>query len=166
MKTLLFLFVLTVLILVPVIQESYACSCSSPVDYVAATMESEYVFIGTVTHIDNSNGPQKIHFDVDSVVKGDISNSKFVLENTGKTRQGDTRSESSCDVGYQMGVTYNVFVYDNESLNNSMCSTKAIGFLGMMNPLQYNIFHHVILALAVIAITMMSILIVKRKQRK
>ena len=50
------------------IHDAHACSCASPVDYVGATMESKYAFIGTVTQIDNSDGPQKVHFDVSSVV--------------------------------------------------------------------------------------------------
>lgn len=53
-----------------IIYDTHACSCLAPTDYVAAMAESEYVFTGTVTHIDNSLGPQKIHFDVMSVAKG------------------------------------------------------------------------------------------------
>lgn len=146
------------------IHDAYACSCASPVDYVGVTMESEYAFIGTVTHIDNSDGPQKVHFDVSSVIKGDITDNTFVLENT-NIINGPSSMSSTCDVGYQKGVTYNVFVFDNSFMNNGMCSTKATGLLGIMDPLQYNLFHIVILVLMIIVIVTVSALVVKRKRR-
>ena len=165
MKIRLFLFaIIMAIVLFPIIQESHACSCAAPTDYVAAMMESEYAFIGTVTHIENSEGPQKVHFDVSSVAKGDIAENTFVLENSNIISNGEFSSHSSCDVGYQVGVTYNVFVYDNTFMNNGMCSTKAIGFLGIMNPFQYNLFHIVILVLAIIAVAAVVVLVIRRKR--
>ena len=146
------------------IHDAHACSCAAPTDYVTALAESEYAFTGTVTHIDNSLGPQKIHFDVTSVVKGDIPENKFVLENTNIINNDESSLRSSCDVGYQVGVTYNVFVYDNEFMNNGMCSTKAVGFLGIMNPFQYNLFHITILGLSIIAIATTVVFIIRRKK--
>ena len=163
MKRSLFLFAIMTFVLFPV-PESHACSCAIPVDYVAVTMESEYAFVGTVTHIDNSDGPQKVHFDVSSVIKGEIPGNTFVLKNT-NIINGPSSMGNTCDAGYQVGVTYNVFVFDNEFMNNSMCSTKAVGFLGVMDPFQYNLFYIVILVLILIAITMTVIFIARRKRR-
>ncbi len=146
------------------IHDAHACSCASPVDYVGVTMESEYAFIGTVTHIDNSDGPQKVHFDVGSVIKGNIPDNTFVLENT-NIINGPSSMGNTCDVGYQVGVTYNVFVFDNAFMNNGMCSTKAVGFFGIMDPFQYNLFYIMIFVLILIEITMIVILIVRRKRR-
>ena len=147
------------------IQDAHACSCASPTDYVAATAESKYVFVGTVTDIDNSGGPQKVHFDVSSVIKGDIPENKFVLENSNIVNNGELSSRSSCDVGYKTGVTYNVFVYDNAFMNNGMCSTKVVGFLGIMNPIEYNLFYIVILVLAIISVAVVSIFVIRRKRK-
>lgn len=151
MKTRLLIIVL-LLITSSIIQESFACSCATPVDYVQVVNESQYAFVGTVTQIENSDGPQKVHFDVSSVVKGDISDGKFVLENNNIIRSGETRSRSTCDVGYQLGVTYNVFVYDNAHMNNGMCDTKPVGFLGVFNPLEYNLSYYLALGLMVSAV--------------
>jgi len=126
------------------IPKSYACSCAAPVDYFQAMSESEYVFTGTVTNIDDSDGPQKVHFDVISVTKGDISDGVFVLANNNLIRNGESTTHSTCDVGYKTGITYNVFVYDNINMNNGMCTTKAVGFLGILNPFEYNLFYYVI----------------------
>ena len=123
---------------------SHACSCTTPVDYLQALSESEYAFTGTVIRIDNSDGPQKVHFDVISVAKGDISG-VFVLTNNNLIMNGEFTYHSSCDVGYVIGVTYNVFVYDNIDMNNGMCTTKVVGFLGILNPFEYNLFYYVIL---------------------
>ena len=131
---------------------SYACSCAEPIDYFQAVSESEYVFTGTVTYIDNSDGPQKVHFDVDSVVKGNIPDGVFVLANNNLIRNGEFTTHSSCDVGYKTGVTYNVFVYDNINMNNGMCTTKAVGFLGILNPFQYTLFYYLVLGLVGIGI--------------
>ena len=147
------------------IQDAHACSCASPTDYVAATAESKYVFVGTVTDIDNSGGPQKVHFDVSSVIKGDIPEGKFILENNNIINNNESSSRSSCDVGYQVEVTYNVFVYENAFMNNGMCSTKVVGFLGIMNPIEYNLFYIVILVLAIISVAVVSIFVIRRKRK-
>ena len=151
MKTRIFGIVL-LFVSIPVLHEAYACSCAAPVDYVQAISESEYSFTGTVTFIDNSDGPQKVYFDVISVAKGDILDNKFVLENNNIVRRGLSVSESSCDVGYKVGVTYNVFVYDNVHMNNGMCDTKPVGFLGVLNPLDYNLSYYIALVLIVLSI--------------
>jgi len=136
----------------PILHEAHACSCATPVDYVQAISESEYAFIGTVNYIDNSDGPQKVHFNVIFVVKGDILENQFVLENNNLVRHGESVSESSCDVGYKVGVTYNVFVYDNVHMNNGMCDTKPVGFLGVLNPTEYNLSYYLALGLIVPAV--------------
>ena len=147
------------------IHDAQACSCAAPTDNVTALTESEYAFTGTVTHIDNSLGPQKIHFDVMSVVKGDIPENVFVLENNNIINNGESSLQSSCDVGYQVGIMYNVFVYDNEFMNNGMCSTKAVGFLGIMNPFQYNLFYIVLSVLILVAIVLIVVVLIRRKRK-
>ena len=159
------LFVVMGVFSINYIHNAHACSCAAPTDYVAAMTESEYAFTGTVTHIDNSLGTQKIHFDVMSVAKGDIPENVFVLENSNIINNGESSSQSSCDVGYQVGVTYNVFVYDNEFMNNGMCSTKAVGFLGIMNPFQYNLFHIVFFVLILVAIVLIAVVFMRRKRK-
>ena len=126
------------------IPNSYACSCASTIDYFQAIKESDYAFTGTVTQIDNSDGPQKVYFDVSSVAKGAIEDGSFILENNNIIRHDEFTTQSSCDVGYQIGVTYNVFVYDNNNMNNGMCTTKPVGFLGVLNPVDYNLFYYVL----------------------
>ena len=136
---------------------SYACSCADPIDYFQALSESEYSFTGTVTQIDNSDGPQKVHFDVISVTKGDVPDGVFILANNNLIRNGEFTTHSSCDVGYQIGVTYNVFVYDNIHMNNGMCTTKAVGFLGILNPYEYTLFYYVILGFVGVGIVVFVI---------
>jgi hypothetical protein len=148
-----FLIIVLVFVSIPILPEAHACSCAAPVDYVQAISESEYGFTGTVTYIDNSDGPQKVHFDISSVVKGDILENQFVLENNNLVRHGESVSKSSCDVGYKVGVTYNVFVYDNVHMNNGMCDTKPVGFLGVLNPTEYNLSYYLALGLIVSTVT-------------
>jgi len=149
------IWTLIILLLVsfPYVHHSHACSCSAPIDYFQATEESEYVFRGTVTDIDNSDGPQKVYFDVSSVSKGEIPNGVFVLENNNLIWDGEFTRQSSCDVGYQVGVTYNVFVYDNINMNNGMCTTKPVGILGILNPIEYNLFYYVVIGLSVVGVS-------------
>ena len=147
------------------IHDAYGCSCAAPTDYLAAIAESEYAFTGTVTHIDNSLGPQKIYFDVSSVAKGNIPENTFVLENHNIINNGESSTQSSCDVGYKVGVTYNVFVYDNEFMNNGMCSTKAVGFFGVMDPFQYNFFYIVLSVLGLVAVVLIVVVLIRRKRK-
>jgi len=148
------------------LQNSYACSCKSPADFSAALQESQYAFIGTVSDIDNNGGPQKVTFYVTQVFKGDIKDNNFVLRNLGLGFSDDHTQamSSSCDVGYQMGVTYSVFVYDDVHYNNGMCDTKPIGFLGLglLNPFDYNLFYYVVLGIIIGSI----IVIIKWRKRK
>ena len=133
------------------LQNSYACNCVTPTDFPAALQESQYAFIGTVSDIDNRKGPQKVTFYVTHVFKGDIKDNNFLLRNLGLGFSDDhTKTmSSSCDVGYQMGVTYSVFVYDTAHYGNGMCDAKPIGFLGLglLNPFDYNLFYYVALGI-------------------
>ena len=45
-----------------------------------------------------------------------------------------------------------MFVYENDFMNNGMCTTKAIGFLEMFNLLEYDISYYLILGLIVIVV--------------
>ncbi|AJM93095.1 hypothetical protein [Nitrosopumilus piranensis] len=167
MKTRVSIFTILMILILPLfLQNSYACSCSAPTDFLAALQESEYAFIGTVTDIDNSGGPQKVTFYVTQIFKGDIKDNIFVLENLGLSFSDEytTSKHSSCDVGYQIGITYTVFVHDNVHYNNGMCDTKPIGFLGLglLNPFDYNLFYYVVLGMIVGSI----IVIIRWKKRK
>ena len=167
MKIQFLIFAMLMVLISPIfLQNSYACSCASPTDFPAALQESQYAFIGTVSDIDNSGGPQKVTFYVTQVFKGDIKDNNFVLRNLGLGFSDDhTQSmSSSCDVGYQMGITYSVFVYDNVHYNNGMCDTKPIGFLGLglLNPFDYNLFYYAVLGIIIGSI----IGIIKWRKRK
>ena len=144
------------------IPNSYACSCAAPIDYFQALSEADFAFTGTVRQIDDSDGPQKVYFDVGWVAKGDITNGTFVLENNNLIRNGEFTTHSSCDVGYTVGVTYDVMVYDNINMNNGLCTTKPVGFLGILNPFEYTVFYYVIFATALAAI---AIFVIWRKRK-
>ncbi len=121
MKTSL-LLILAVCSLMPVTFDSAFASCIADVDYEQVFEESDLVFKGTVIFIDNSPGPQKIHFDVHEVAKGVISEERYVLENTNFVNLGnDSYTSSSVDVEYKVGTTYNVYVMDGYT---SLCTTK------------------------------------------
>jgi hypothetical protein len=144
------------------IPNSYACSCAAPIDYFQALSESKYSFTGTVTQIDDSDGPQKVYFDVSGVAKGEIPNGVFVLENNNLIRNGEFTTHSSCDVGYKVGVTYNVMVYDNINMNNGLCTTKPVGFLGILNPFEYTTFYYIFLGMVFVGIV---IFVIWRKRK-
>ena len=144
--------------------ETYACSCASSPDYLLATVESKHVFVGTVTRIDNSDGPQKVHFDVESVVKGNLGE-VYVLENRNIINTGEFTHHSSCDVGYEVGTTYNVFVYANAQMNNGMCTTKPVSAFGILDPFHHNLFQTITLVLASVVIVIVIVFVMKIKKK-
>ena len=96
--------------------------CNADVDYDLALEESELVFTGTVTRLDNYDGPQKVTFFVHDIIKGEINTPKHVLENSGKIfLENDSIRGSSINVDYKIGKTYKVFVENGQT---SQCTTK------------------------------------------
>jgi hypothetical protein len=109
-------------LLLPYSVDSAYASCIAEVNYGLVFLESELVFKGTVVFVDNSPGPQKIHFDVHEVSKGIISDKRYILENSEFTNHGDdSYSTSSVNVDYIVGTTYNVYVTNGQT---SLCTTK------------------------------------------
>jgi hypothetical protein len=123
MKTrLVIIIVFAFFLLMPYSVDSAFASCIAEVDYEEVFLESELVFEGTVVFVDNSPGPQKIHFDVHEVSKGIISEERFILKNSEFANLGnDSYSTSSVNVGYTVGTTYNVYVTSGQT---SLCTTK------------------------------------------
>ena len=102
--------------------EQAFASCVAEIDFDLVLEESELVFTGTVTRLDNYNGPQKVTFLVHDVIKGQINTPKFVFENSNlQFLDNDTIMTSSVDVDYKIGKTYKVFVVNGETNN---CTTK------------------------------------------
>lgn len=109
-------------LLMPYSIDSAFASCVAEVDYDEIFLESELVFKGTVVFVDNSPGPQKIHFDVHEISKGIIPEERYILENSEVANHGNVSySSSSVDVGYKVGTTYNVYVTSGQT---SLCTTK------------------------------------------
>lgn len=98
------------------------CVAENEINWNAALGKSELVFVGTVTRLDNYDGPQKVTFFIHDVIKGEIDTQKYVLENSGLSyHDNDTYSSSSLDVDYKIGKTYKVYV-ENGATNR--CTTK------------------------------------------
>jgi len=103
------------------IDQTYA-SCAAEVDYDLTLTESELVFTGTVTRLDNYDGPQKVTFFIHDVIKGEIDTQKYILENSGLIfLENDSIRSSSVSVDYTIGKTYKVYL---ENGNTNLCTTK------------------------------------------
>jgi len=101
--------------------QAYAL-CIKDVNYDAKLKDSELVFTGTVTRLDNYDGPQKVTFFVHDVVKGEVDTPKFILKNSGLSfHDNDVYTSSSTDVDYKIGKTYKVYV---ENGMTDRCTTK------------------------------------------
>jgi len=128
MKTRLLILFLFILITLQV-QDSFACSCSSYPDFLMAWMESDGAFQGTVKDILTDEGPRKVIFDIHQVQKGNYPYGDHTLGDSSIIHHGkDMIQRSTCSVDYKIGETYQVFVYDGNSMANetNMCSTKQI----------------------------------------
>ncbi len=100
---------------------SVFASCTAEVNYSKLIEESQIIFKGTVVYIDNSPGPQQIHFDVHEVSKGEIPE-RYILKNLEFVNFEDNSvTTSSINVDYKVGTTYNVYVIGGMT---SMCTTK------------------------------------------
>ena len=103
--------------------QAYAsCIAESEINWKAVLSESELVFTGTVTRLDNYDGPQRVTFFVHDVVKGEVDTPKFILENSELVfLENDTIMSSSVNVDYKIGKTYKVFVTNGQT---NQCTTK------------------------------------------
>ncbi|WP_182126525.1 hypothetical protein [Nitrosopumilus sp. b2] len=98
--------------------------CAEEINYDAKLKLSELVFTGTVTRLDNYDGPQRVTFFIHDVIKGEVDTPKHVLENTRKIfYENDSVTSSSNDVDYKIGKTYKVYVENGET---SRCTTEQI----------------------------------------
>ena len=103
-------------------QDYASCVAENEINWNVVLSESELVFVGTVTRLDNYDGPQKVTFFIHKVVKGEIDTPKYVLENTGLVfLENDTIRSSSVSVDYKIGKTYKVYVTNGET---NQCTTK------------------------------------------
>lgn len=97
---------------------AYACSCNAYPDYLQTLMESSSAFQGTVTKIIQSDIYEEIYFDITFPQKGISSTDEYMIKQT---------KLSSCAVNYNVGETYQVFMYNGGIRDmTSMCSTKQI----------------------------------------
>ena len=103
--------------------QAYAsCIAEDEINWNAMLSESESVFTGTVTRLDNYDGPQKVTFLVHDVIKGEVDTPKFILENSELIfLENDTIMSSSVNVDYKIGKTYKVFVTNGQT---NQCTTK------------------------------------------
>ena len=107
------------------LDHAYAsCISENEIDWDAVLSESESAFTGTVTRLDNYDGPQKVTFLIHDVIKGNINTPKHVLENSELTfLENDSVMSSSIDVGYKIGNTYKVYVTNGVT---NQCTTKIV----------------------------------------
>ena len=103
--------------------QAYAsCIAESEINWNSVLLESELVFTGTVTRLDNYDGPQRVTFFVHDVIKGEVDTPKFILENSELIfLENDTVMSSSVNVDYKIGKTYKIFVTDGQT---NQCTTK------------------------------------------
>ena len=92
---------LFVFIIPSAIEDSYACSCVSPIDYDLAIAEAELVYSGTVIDVIKENDRHVVTFDIKNVEKGDVPPIHTLDE--------ESLGGYACGVEYQKGITYRVF---------------------------------------------------------
>ncbi len=107
------------------IDQAFAlCMAESEIIWDVVLSESELVFTGTVTRMDNYDRPQKVTFLIHNVIKGEANVPKHVLENSElEFLENDTVMSSSVNVDYKIGKTYKVYV---ENGKTNQCTTKLI----------------------------------------
>ena len=116
MKTVLLIIISVALFTSTVFTDQAFALCAEETNYDAKLKSSELVFIGTVTHLDNYDGPQRVTFFIHDVIKGDVDTPKHVFQNIGKTfNENGSRTSSSIDVDYKIGKTYKVYVEDGRT---------------------------------------------------
>ena len=98
---------------------AYACSCDGYPDFLRTLMESNSAFQGTVTKIIQNDNYEEVYFDITFPQKEISFIDEYMIKQT---------KLSSCAVNYNVGETYQVFMYDGEGIRGTtnMCSTKQI----------------------------------------
>lgn len=122
-RLLLIIGILLVVFVFPLgtVDKAYAL-CTPEINYDSKLKESELVFTGTVTRLDNYDGPQKVTFFIHELIKGEINTPKYILENSGLIfHENDSITSSSVSVDYKIGKTYKVYVENGET---NRCTTK------------------------------------------
>jgi len=123
MKIRFFIIILFVVSVLTLFNDQAFALCDAEINYDSKLKNSEFVFTGTVTRLDNYDGPQKVTFFIHDVIKGEINTPKHVLENSGKIFHGnDSVESSSVSVDYKIGKTYKVYIENGET---SRCTTKT-----------------------------------------
>jgi len=121
MKTILLLIISIALFASTVWTEQAHALCDAEINYDSKLKTSELVFTGTVTRLDNYDGPQKVTFFIHDVIKGDVDTPKHILENPGMVfTENNTVGSSSVSVDYTIGKTYKVYV---ENGRTDRCTT-------------------------------------------
>ena len=121
MKTRLLLLI-ALFALTPLIIPNVLAMCDAEINYDAKLKSSEVAFTGTVTRLDNYDGPQRVTFFIHDVIKGQVDTPKHVLKNTGMMfLENNAVRSSSVSVNYEIGKTYNVYV---ENGMTDICTTK------------------------------------------
>ena len=107
---------LSLILFIP--HNAYACSCDGYPDYLQILMKSNSAFQGTVTKIIQNDYYEEIYFDITFPQKEISQTGEYVIEQS---------KMNGCTVNYNIGETYQVFMYDNSRLGTTnMCSTKQI----------------------------------------
>jgi hypothetical protein len=81
-------------------------------------MESQAAFQGTVTKIiQNDKYEEEVYFDITFPQKGISQTNEYVIEQSYR---------NSCAVNYNIGETYQVFIYNDFFGDTNLCTTKQI----------------------------------------
>lgn len=154
-----------ILILIAIIASSITtneahASCIAEVNYTLVTLESELVFIGTVTDVQKPGGPQLITFDVHEVIKGNIPDTYVLADKGVITSEDGYGVASSISMNYKIGETYSVFVTNGET---SICTTKPVDEMqGMaITKESYNIYPIIVMLIAAVLV---SIFVLKKRK--
>ena len=99
-------------------QNAHACSCGGNPDFLLTWIGSAGAFQANVTKIDENGNNQKVYFDINLTQKG-LYLGEYILQQS---------TFSTCNVNYNIGETYQIFLWPSESryLQADICSTKQI----------------------------------------
>ena len=99
-------------------QNAYACSCVGNPDFLLTWTGSAGAFQANVTKVEENGYNQKVYFDISLTQKGFYSGEYILQQST----------FSTCTIHYNIGETYQVFLWQNEYrfLETNMCDSKQI----------------------------------------
>ncbi len=97
---------------------AYACSCAGNPDFLLTWTGSAGAFQANVTKVEENGNNQKVYFDISLTQKG-FYLGEYILQQS---------TFSTCTVHYNIGETYQVFLWQNESrfLETNICDSKQI----------------------------------------